>query len=286
MDIMTRLGPRAWYSAQQCWEACGVYDEKTPGLFKTEWDGDGMVALSSKTCYCRDCQGQDKLSSKGLQKKANANSLPYETYHRVLSKGLPGGGVNHGIRVGLGGQVYTYRQERTVLSYVYLKRRVSADGVHTEPYRQIWDARPATAVALSHAPRRLFREWQVHADHSTGGTVMTRTPARVLVFYSHMQPAYRELARQALYSCWTGLSTSPSNWPRSPELRSLSTTCKQPTPAWWVLGSHAGPIIMTRPSFIWSKMFLTKTPATGPSAWMLLTSSCSRTPGTCPKSPT
>ena len=27
---------------------------------------------------------------------------------------------------------------------------------------------------------------------------MTRTPARVLVFYSHMQPAYRELARQAL----------------------------------------------------------------------------------------
>ena len=27
--------------------------------------------------------------------------------------------------------------------------------------------------------------------------VMTKTPARVLVFYSHMQPAYRELARQA-----------------------------------------------------------------------------------------
>ena len=63
-------------------------------------------------------------------------------------------------------------------------------------------------------------------------------------------------------------------------------TCKRPTPAWWVLGSCTGPIIMTRPSFIWSRMFLTKTPATGPSAWLLLTSSCSRTPGTCPRSPT
>ena len=87
-----------------------------PSLFKTEWDGDGMVALSSKTYYCRDSQGQDKLSSKGLQKKANAISLTYETYRRVLSTGLPGGGVNRGIRVGLGVQVYTYRQERTALS--------------------------------------------------------------------------------------------------------------------------------------------------------------------------
>ena len=46
-----------------------------------------MVSLSSKTYYCRDSQGQDKLSSKGLQKKANADSLTYETYRRVLSTG-------------------------------------------------------------------------------------------------------------------------------------------------------------------------------------------------------
>ena len=132
VDIMTLLGPRDWYPAQQCCEARRVYDEKTPGLFKTEWDSDGMVALSSKTYYCRDSQGQDK-SSKGLQKKANADSLTYEAYRRVLSTGLSGGGVNHGIRVGSGGQMYTYRQARTALSYVYLKRHVADDGLHTEP---------------------------------------------------------------------------------------------------------------------------------------------------------
>ena len=91
-----------------------------------------MVALNSKTYYCRDSQGQDKFSSKGLQKKADADSLTYETYRRVLSTGLSGDGVNHGIRVGLNGQVYTYQQERTALSYVYLKRHVVDDGVHTE----------------------------------------------------------------------------------------------------------------------------------------------------------
>ena len=39
--------PHAWYPARECCKARQVYDEKTPGLFKTEWDGNGMVALSS-----------------------------------------------------------------------------------------------------------------------------------------------------------------------------------------------------------------------------------------------
>ena len=124
VDIMTCLGLCAWYLARQCCEALQVYDKKTPDLLKTEWDGNGMVALSSKTYYCRDSQGQDKLSSKGLQKKANANDLTIEAYRCVLSTGLLGGGVNRGIRVRPSGQVCTYWQARTALSYVYLKRCV------------------------------------------------------------------------------------------------------------------------------------------------------------------
>lgn len=29
-----------------------TYDKRTPGLFKVEWEGDGIVALCSKTYYC------------------------------------------------------------------------------------------------------------------------------------------------------------------------------------------------------------------------------------------
>ena len=86
----------------------GVWWEDTGPVKKNEWHGDGMVALSSKTYYCWDSQGQEKLFSKGLQKKANDDSLTYEAYRRVLSTGRSDGSVNLGIRAGPGGQVYTY----------------------------------------------------------------------------------------------------------------------------------------------------------------------------------
>ena len=113
-----------------------------------------MVALCSKTYYCWDSEGRDKLSSKGLQKVTNADGLAYKAYRRVQYSGHCGG----------------------------------------------------------------------HAG--------------------------------------------------------------DPPQIWWVPGSHTSSIFMTYLSFIWYRISLTKTPVTGPSASMPLTSSCSRTPGTCPRSPT
>ena len=134
VETMTRLGPRAWYPPRQCCAERRLYDEKTPGLFKTEWRGDGMIALCSKTYYCRNSEGGDKLSTKGLQKAPNADALTFEAYRRVLSTGQgPSGLANRGIRLGPGGRLYTYRQERAALSYLYIKRRVAGDGIHTEP---------------------------------------------------------------------------------------------------------------------------------------------------------
>ena len=41
----------------------------------------------------------------------------------------------------------------------------------------------------------------------------------------------------APWSCWMGWNTSLSSWPRSPELWSSSTICRQPMPALWAPGS-------------------------------------------------
>ena len=196
VDIMTHL-PRALClvpSAAMLQGPPGVWWEDTGPVKNTEWYGDGMVALSSKTYYCRDSQGQDKLSSKGLQKKANADSLTYEAYRRVLSTGRSDGGVNRGIRAGSGGQVYTYWQERTALSYVYLKSPVADDGIHTEPLH-LWAAHslpaylpviwPPPAPPMPANMRRMTCDcsglfacsWpavsEVHADHSTSDTVLS-----------------------------------------------------------------------------------------------------------------
>ena len=46
-----------------------AYDKRTPGLFKEEWSGDGIIGLSSKTYYCFG--SYDKFSCKGVNKKTN-----------------------------------------------------------------------------------------------------------------------------------------------------------------------------------------------------------------------
>ena len=128
---------------------------------------------------------------KKKQKKANANSLTYEAYRRVLSTGRSDGGVNRGIRAGPGRQVYNFWQERTALSYVHLKRRVADDGIHTEPLH-LWAAHslPAYLPAIWPPPappmptnmRCMTCDCSglfacslpaVHVDHSTSGTVLS-----------------------------------------------------------------------------------------------------------------
>ena len=130
-----------------------VYNEKTPGLFRTNWDGDGMVTLSSKTSYYRDSQG--KLSSKGLQKKANTDSLTYHlqsclqgTWMAVSTTASRPDPVGKCIPIGRG---------HTALSYVYLKRRVAEDGIHTEPLH-LWAAHglPAYLSAIWPHPAPLM----------------------------------------------------------------------------------------------------------------------------------
>ena len=46
-----------------------AYDKRTPGLFKVEWEGQGIVGLCSKTYY--SFGAKDKLSCKGVNKKCN-----------------------------------------------------------------------------------------------------------------------------------------------------------------------------------------------------------------------
>ena len=95
-----------------------------------------MVALCSKTYHCIDEKSassgkKSKLSSKGLQKHTNADVLGYEAYRRVLDTTIPSGGTNTGICTGPDVHVYTYVQDRKALSYVYAKRHVLAEGIHT-----------------------------------------------------------------------------------------------------------------------------------------------------------
>ena len=80
-----------------------------------------------------DVSSKEKLSSKGLQKHKNKTTLTYESYHNVLMTYDSKGGTNRGIKASPEGNVFTYAQPRSALTYLYAKRKVSGDGIHTEP---------------------------------------------------------------------------------------------------------------------------------------------------------
>ena len=131
--IASRLNPQtAEVNNPPTWnEPCCVTrrqrDKRKPNLFKEEYKGEGIIALCSKTYYCFG--EQDKYSSKGLQ---GSNNLTKDRYLTVLQSRQSGGGVNRGFRTS-GRQMYTYSQHRRALSYLYIKRPVRPDGIHTDP---------------------------------------------------------------------------------------------------------------------------------------------------------
>ena len=108
------------------------YDKRTPGLFKIEYTGDRFVGLCSKT-YIVDSTDDNETSlikSKGLSVKRNR--FTFEDYLNVLIEKKTGSGFNGGIKT-VKNKTYSYIQERSALGYLYIKRIVCDDGIHTLP---------------------------------------------------------------------------------------------------------------------------------------------------------
>ena len=104
------------------------HDTHTPGLFKVEFEGTGVVALNSKTYHCWG-YAVEKTSIKGLSKRTN--KFTKEIYKFVLEDQLSVEGTNRGF-VLKNNTIFTYSQLRTRLTFLYAKKQALADGVSTE----------------------------------------------------------------------------------------------------------------------------------------------------------
>jgi len=104
------------------------YDSRTAGLFKTEWNGEGMVSLSSKSYYCFG--EKNKYSCKGTMK--GLNNIQKENYLNVLHSQENHMVSNMGFRMH-NGIMRTYTQGKVGLNWFYAKRKVSSDGINCEP---------------------------------------------------------------------------------------------------------------------------------------------------------
>ena len=114
---------------RECCEKHRKFDRRVPGLFKTEYEGDKMIGLCSKT-YVVSNGEECKFSSKGINKNNVRDA--WATYDDVLTNQKAGSGINRGIRA-RDNTMFSYTQERSGFSYFYCKRKVLEDGISTEP---------------------------------------------------------------------------------------------------------------------------------------------------------
>ena len=128
--VECRVAHQVWVPKGQCCRDRAAFDKRTPGLFKLEYKGDGIVALCSKTYCCFGKNAETKTSAKGISKRLNL--LTRDKYLQVLNTRKSGSGINKGFRSD-GRSMFTCEQRRDSLSYFYIKRKVKENGSSTEP---------------------------------------------------------------------------------------------------------------------------------------------------------
>ena len=111
------------------WLVTVEYSKRVPGLFKAEFQGKRMIALTSK-CYFADNgkdEGVKKFSCKGVSRRQN--KMNWERYKNALF-----GSLDKARNIGFrkrDNHIVTYEQSKLGLSAYYDKRIVHEDGIHT-----------------------------------------------------------------------------------------------------------------------------------------------------------
>jgi hypothetical protein len=104
------------------------YDSRTPGLFKEEYTGLGIICLNSKV-YHAWSEKDSKTSAKGMMEKRN--KLLRQDFLEMIENPLTKHTVTNAGFIRDGTDIKTYTQTKAGLGYFYAKRKVLADGVTT-----------------------------------------------------------------------------------------------------------------------------------------------------------
>ena len=129
------------YFPRQCCQKHNVYDQKTPGLFKLEKSGVAITGLCSKTYCLKLRDGGEKSAVKGVNKSKLKHT--YERMNQVLQSGETQEETNMGFRMD-SCKMKTYEENKKAFNYLYLKRQVLPDGIHTKPLDLILEPKHST----------------------------------------------------------------------------------------------------------------------------------------------
>ena len=136
-DIIKPEMKELYKEEKKNWLVTDEYSKRVPGLFKPEFRGKRMIALTSK-CYYADsggkagaklgrAEGVKKFSCKGVSRRQN--EMSWERYRKALF-----GSLDKARNIGFrkrDNHIVTYEQSKLGLSAYYDKRIVHEDGIHT-----------------------------------------------------------------------------------------------------------------------------------------------------------
>ena len=128
-DIIKPEMKELYKEEKKNWLVTDEYSKRVPGLFKAEFQGKRMIALTSK-CYFADNgkdEGVRKFSCKGVSRRQN--KMNWERYKNALF-----GSLDKARNIGFrkrDNHIVTYEQSKLGLSAYYDKRIVHEDGIHT-----------------------------------------------------------------------------------------------------------------------------------------------------------
>ena len=128
-DIIKPEMKELYKEEKKNWLVTDEYSKRVPGLFKAEFQGKRMIALTSK-CYFADSRGDEgikKFSCKGVSRRQN--KMNWERYRKALF-----GSLDKARNIGFrkrDNHIVTYEQSKLGLSAYYDKRIVHEDGIHT-----------------------------------------------------------------------------------------------------------------------------------------------------------
>ena len=119
LEDIIRPELRAEFEAtKKQWLAWDKWSGRTPGLFKLESEGSGMIALCSKYYFAKG--EKNKFSTKGMSKKQN--EINWQRFKAALNGSIDRA-ENRGFRM-VGKHMMTYEQHKLGLSAYYDKRWV------------------------------------------------------------------------------------------------------------------------------------------------------------------
>ena len=132
-DIIKPEMKELYKEEKKKWLVTDEYSKRVPGLFKPEFKGKRMIALTSKCYYADNETGGGAGAKPGSVKKFSCrrrqNEMSWERYKNALFGALDKV-ANIGFRK-KENHIVTYEQSKLGLSAYYDKRIVHEDGIHT-----------------------------------------------------------------------------------------------------------------------------------------------------------